>query len=72
MGRTIKQNSRCGLGQMSPNSIIDAIHKFPEYFDKRVDKSGSRLSRGFDMEASVREYEEAVGIESSIDKQVHS
>ncbi|MBK8568266.1 MAG: NAD(P)H-dependent oxidoreductase subunit E [Saprospiraceae bacterium] len=59
-GATIKQNSRCGLGQMSPNSIIDAIHKFPEYFDCRVDKSGSRLSHGFDMERAVREYEEAV------------
>jgi [NiFe] hydrogenase diaphorase moiety large subunit len=59
-GATIKQNSRCGLGQMAPNSIIDAIHKFPEYFDSRVDKSGSRLSRGFDMERAVREYEEAV------------
>ena len=59
-GATIKQNSRCGLGQMSPNAIVDAIHKFPEYFDSRVDKSGSRLNRGFDMAAAVREYEEAV------------
>ncbi len=59
-GTTIKQNSRCGLGQLSPNSIVDAIHKFPEYFDQRVDKSGSRLNRGFDMAAAVREYEEAV------------
>jgi [NiFe] hydrogenase diaphorase moiety large subunit len=60
-GKTIKQNSRCGLGQTAPNSIMDAIHHFPEYFDRRVDKSGSKLYRGFDMEAAVREYEEAVG-----------
>ncbi|MCC6725151.1 MAG: NAD(P)H-dependent oxidoreductase subunit E [Saprospiraceae bacterium] len=59
-GKTLKQASRCGLGQMSPNSIVDAIHKFPEYFDSRVDKSGSRLNHGFDMERAVREYEEAV------------
>ena len=59
-GKTLKQASRCGLGQMAPNSIIDAIHKFPEYFDSRVDKSGSRLNRGFDMAAAVREYEAAV------------
>ncbi len=59
-GKTIKQNSRCGLGQTAPNSIMDAIHKFPDYFDRRVDKSGSKLYRGFDMEAAVREYEEAV------------
>jgi [NiFe] hydrogenase diaphorase moiety large subunit len=58
-GKTLKQASRCGLGQMAPNSIVDAIHKFPEYFDSRVDKSGSRLNQGFDMARAVREYEEA-------------
>lgn len=60
-GRTIRENSRCGLGQMAPNSIVDAIHKFPEYFDQRVDKSGSRLSRGFDLDAAVADYEAAAG-----------
>ncbi len=59
-GATIKQNSRCGLGQMATNAILDAIHKFPEYFEKRVDQSGSKLFRGFDMAAAVREFEEAV------------
>lgn len=59
-GDTIKKSSRCGLGQMAPNSILDAIQKFPEYFDARVDKSGSRLNVGFDLEAAVSEYEEAV------------
>jgi [NiFe] hydrogenase diaphorase moiety large subunit len=59
-GATIKQNSRCGLGQMAPNSIVDTIHKFPEYFDKRVDKSGSKIYRGFDLESAEKEYEEAV------------
>ncbi|MDX2249472.1 MAG: NAD(P)H-dependent oxidoreductase subunit E [Bacteroidia bacterium] len=58
-GKTIRENSRCGLGQMSPNAIIDLIHKFPEYFDQRVDKSGSRLSRGFDMASAVKDYDEA-------------
>lgn len=59
-GDTIKKSSRCGLGQMAPNSILDAIQKFPEYFDERVDMSGSKLNRGFDLEAAVEEYEEAV------------
>jgi [NiFe] hydrogenase diaphorase moiety large subunit len=60
-GSTIKQNSRCGLGQMAPNPILDAIQKFPDYFERRVDTSGSRLNRGFDLEASVRAYDEATG-----------
>ena len=59
-GTTIKQNSRCGLGQMAPNSIMDLIHKFPEYFDERVDKSGSKLIRGFDLETAEKQYEEVV------------
>jgi [NiFe] hydrogenase diaphorase moiety large subunit len=59
-GKTLKQASRCGLGQMAPNSIVDTIHKFPEYFDSRVDKSGSRLNRGFNMVAAVQAYEAAV------------
>lgn len=58
-GHTIKQASRCGLGQMSPNPILDAIHKFPEYFEKRVDLSGSKLNKGFDLEAAEKAYEEA-------------
>ena len=58
-GDTIKKSSRCGLGQMAPNSIVDAIQKFPEYFESRVDTSGSKLNRGFDMQAAVRDYEEA-------------
>lgn len=61
-GHTIKQNSRCGLGQTSPNSILDAIQKFPDYFEGRVDRSGSRLNRGFDLDASVVAYDEATGI----------
>lgn len=60
-GHTIKQNSRCGLGQTSPNSILDAIQKFPDYFEARVDRSGSRLNRGFDLDASVAAYDEATG-----------
>ncbi|MEZ4773594.1 MAG: NAD(P)H-dependent oxidoreductase subunit E [Bacteroidia bacterium] len=59
-GRTIRENSRCGLGQMASNSIVDAIHKFPEYFDQRVDKSGSQFSRGFDMTYAVKDYDDAV------------
>ena len=58
-GDTIKKSSRCGLGQMAPNSIMDAILKFPEYFEKRVDTSGSKLNRGFDLEKAVKDYEEA-------------
>lgn len=60
-GRTIKENSRCGLGQTSPNTVIDAIQKFPDYFEARVDRSGSRLNRGFDLDASVAAYDEATG-----------
>jgi [NiFe] hydrogenase diaphorase moiety large subunit len=58
--KTIKKTSRCGLGQMAPNPIIDSLKKFPEYFDQRVDRSGSRLNQGFDMEAAVKDYNDAI------------
>ncbi len=59
-GKTIKKASRCGLGQLAPNPIIDTLKKFPEYFDAIVDRSGSRLNKGFNMEAAVKDYVEAI------------
>ena len=61
-GQTIREASRCGLGQTAPNSISDAIRQFPGYFDARVDKSGSDLQRGFDLEAAEREYREITSL----------
>jgi [NiFe] hydrogenase diaphorase moiety large subunit len=58
--KSIKKTSRCGLGQMSPNPILDTLKKFPEYFDQRVDRSGSRLNQGFNLEAAEEEYNEAI------------
>jgi [NiFe] hydrogenase diaphorase moiety large subunit len=60
-GKTIQQNSRCGLGQTAPSSILDAIQRFPEYFEGLVESSGDRQNPGFDLAASVAAYDEATG-----------
>jgi len=54
--KIIKTTSRCGLGQMSSNSLNDAIKKFPEIFSKYIsDDSGLQVS--FNLENAVKEYD---------------
>ncbi len=54
--KIIKTTSRCGLGQMSSNSLNDAIKKFPEVFSKYIsDDTGVHSS--FNLERAVEEYD---------------
>lgn len=52
----IKTTSRCGLGQMSSNSLNAAIEKFPELFDKVLSKN-SDFNKSFKLEEAVNEYD---------------
>ncbi len=58
-GRTIMATSRCGLGQSAPRPILDALDRFPAYFDRRVDHSGSQVLHSFDLDLATRAYREA-------------
>lgn len=58
--KIMKYSSRCGLGQTAPNSIMDAVSKYPEYFSKIVEQEDLSLNRRFDIERAVREYDYTV------------
>ena len=47
LGETIKNTSRCGLGQTSPNPILISIEKFPHLFKVQERKDGFNPS--FDL-----------------------
>ncbi len=57
-GRMMRQASRCGLGQTAPNSIIQALDKFPDYFHDLI--STQAENRGIDLEKAVADYQFAV------------
>ena len=57
--KIIKTTSRCGLGQMSSNSLNDAIEKFPEVFEKYMaDESACKTS--FSLEKATAEYDQII------------
>jgi [NiFe] hydrogenase diaphorase moiety large subunit len=56
-GEIMKLTCRCGLGKTAPNSLLTAQEKFPEYFERAVNRDTERLSKGFSLEDAVREYD---------------
>jgi len=56
-GIIMKNTSRCGLGKTATNSLILALEKFHDYFEKRLDKNFDGLNLEFDMNAATAEYE---------------
>jgi [NiFe] hydrogenase diaphorase moiety large subunit len=55
----IRTSSRCGLGQMSNNSLLQAIAKFPDVFDKALDEN-SDYNPAFNMETATAEYDRII------------
>ncbi|WP_439882703.1 NAD(P)H-dependent oxidoreductase subunit E [Pontibacter sp. MBLB2868] len=51
----VKHNSRCGLGQTSPNSLEQAIHKFPELFHEKL-VPDDKYNREFSLEKATEAY----------------
>jgi [NiFe] hydrogenase diaphorase moiety large subunit len=56
-GNIMKTSSRCGLGKTAPNSIIQSMEKFKDYFEKKLSKEGNGAIVAFDLEGAVEEYE---------------
>jgi [NiFe] hydrogenase diaphorase moiety large subunit len=56
-GKIMQLTCRCGLGKTAPNALLMAQEKFPEYFEGIVSANSDRLSKGFDLNEAVREYE---------------
>lgn len=57
-GNMIKKTSRCGLGQTAPNSFLQALEKFPDYFQNLIVHQDEL--KGFDLEKAVADYQFAV------------
>ena len=57
--KIIKTTSRCGLGQMSSNSLNDAIRKFPEVFSKSLSEN-TNFNKAFNLESAVAEYDRII------------
>ncbi len=57
--KIIKTTSRCGLGQMSSNSLNDAMKKFPEIFKQKLIEN-TDYNESFNLEKSVEEYDNII------------
>ncbi|MBK7707056.1 MAG: hypothetical protein IPJ30_15175 [Acidobacteria bacterium] len=57
--RIIRTTSRCGLGQMSNNTLLQAVEKFPEVFDKALAENAD-FSRAFKLDEATAEYDRII------------
>lgn len=55
----ITRASRCGLGQSSSNSLLSAMNKFPEVFE-RILTENTDINKAFDLEKAVKRYDEII------------
>ncbi len=55
-GEIQRLTCRCGLGRAAPNALLTAEDKFPGYFESITTQNPDRLSKGFNLEEAVREY----------------
>ena len=61
LARTIKNGSRCGLGQTSPNPVLSMLKGFPETCREKVREIDSAFQPTFDIRAAVGEAEKIAG-----------
>ncbi|NOQ92595.1 MAG: NADP oxidoreductase [Flavobacteriaceae bacterium] len=57
--KIIKTTSRCGLGQMSSNSLNDAMKKFPNIFKQKLSEN-TDYNKAFHLEKAVEEYDSII------------
>ncbi len=55
----IRTNSRCGLGMMSSNALIDTLDKFPEVFEEHL-SSHNGFDKSFNLEKATSEYDKII------------
>ncbi|MEN8124929.1 MAG: NAD(P)H-dependent oxidoreductase subunit E [Bacteroidota bacterium] len=55
-GNIIKRTSRCGLGQTSSNSLLCAMEKFSDDFQKRLTGDGD-INKAFNIDNAIKEYD---------------
>ena len=57
--KIIQTTSRCGLGQMSSNSLNDAIKKFPEIFSQKLTEN-TDFNKAFNLDHAIAEYDSII------------
>jgi len=57
--KIIKLTSRCGLGQTSSNSLLCAIKKFPDIFQKKITENAD-INKAFDLDKAVKSYDDII------------
>ncbi|MBT8270865.1 MAG: NADP oxidoreductase [Flavobacteriaceae bacterium] len=55
----ITTTSRCGLGQMSSNSLEDMIEKFPDVFDKSLSVN-TNFNKAFNLKEATADYDDII------------
>lgn len=53
-GRLVKNTSRCGLGQTSPNPILTTLKSFPELYAAKI-RRGEAFVPEFDLEKAIQD-----------------
>ncbi len=59
-GELMRASSRCGLGKTAPNAPMQALEQFPDYFAARLSREGDDLTRAFDLDRAVAEYDATI------------
>ncbi len=57
-GQIMRAASRCGLGKTATNSLLNALDKFPGYFQDRIDPTTDSQNFRFNLEAATKDYDE--------------
>lgn len=57
--KTIEINSRCGLGILSSNALIDTMDKFPHIFENLIN-SNNGFDQKFNLENATAEYDQII------------
>ena len=57
LATTVKNGSRCGLGQTSPNPVLSVLRKFPEACREKVREAETTFQPAFDIRKALSEAE---------------
>jgi [NiFe] hydrogenase diaphorase moiety large subunit len=60
LGKTIKEASRCGLGQTSPNPVLTSIANFRAEYDKLLKARDNEMCPTFDISAALKDSEKII------------
>ncbi|MBT4560709.1 MAG: NADH:ubiquinone oxidoreductase [Planctomycetes bacterium] len=64
LANSIKGTSRCGLGQTSPNIVLDLLRHFRPLLESRIGDQDRNLRASFDLDSALKDAELATGRKS--------